>query len=254
VLLLLHGNPTWSFLYRTIILRLRSRFRCVALDYPGFGFSKAPLGYGFTPAEHAAVVEAFVLQLDLHDITIMMQDWGGPIGFAVAERQPKRVHALVIGDTWAWPADNRTMVLFSKILGGRLGRSLILRYNLFARVIVPGGVKRHTMSDAVRLHYTSQFPDRESRIPTAVFPREILGSRAYLKQVERDLPTLRNLPALIVWATKDPAFHEAERIRFEKLFPTHETQVLEGAGHYIQEDAPEDIAEAILRWYPTTQQ
>ncbi|MCJ7795941.1 MAG: hypothetical protein MUQ56_04125 [Thermoleophilia bacterium] len=107
----------------------------------------------------------------------------------MAERQPKRVHALVIGDTWAWPAGNRTMVLFSKILGGRLGRSLILRYNLFARVIVPGGVKRHTMSDAVRLHYTSQFPDRESRIPTAVFPREILGSRAYLERVERDLPT-----------------------------------------------------------------
>jgi haloalkane dehalogenase len=253
VLLLLHGNPTWSFLYRTIILRLRSRFRCIALDYPGFGFSKAPIGYGFTPAEHAAVVEGFVVQLDLHDITIMMQDWGGPIGFGMAERQLERVHALVIGDTWAWPADHRTMVLFSKILGGRLGRSLILRYNLFARVIVPGGVKRHTMSDEVKLHYTSQFPDPQSRSPTAGVPREIVHGHADLEQVERYLPSLRHLPALIVWATKDPAFHEAERTRFEKLFPTHETVVLEGAGHYIQEDAPEDIADAILRWFPATQ-
>ena len=88
---------------------------------------------------------------------------------AVAERQPKRVHALVIGDTWAWPADNRTMVLFSKILGGRLGRSLILRYNLFARVSVPGGVKRHTMSDSVRLHSrrSSRTVSRASRRPSS---------------------------------------------------------------------------------------
>src|SRR3712207_2977573 len=83
-LLLLHGNPTSSFLYRHVIAGLRDRFRCIAPDYPGFGRSVAPPGYGFTPVEHAAVIERLVIELDLRDVTMMVQDWGGPIGFAVA--------------------------------------------------------------------------------------------------------------------------------------------------------------------------
>jgi len=102
-LLLLHGNPTWSFLYREIIKGLSDRFRCIAIDYPGFGLSRAAPGYGFTPAEHARIVEQLVLRLELKDVTMMVQDWGGPIGFAVATRHPDRFAAFVIGNTWAWP-------------------------------------------------------------------------------------------------------------------------------------------------------
>jgi haloalkane dehalogenase len=85
-LLLLHGNPTWSFLYREIIKALRSEFRCVALDYPGFGLSVPPPGYGFTPTEHAAIVEAFVRQLDLSAVMMMVQDWGGALGGYLIQR------------------------------------------------------------------------------------------------------------------------------------------------------------------------
>jgi haloalkane dehalogenase len=106
-LLLLHGNPTWSFLYREIIKELRGEFRCVAVDYPGFGSSVAPTGYGFTPAEHADVVADFLTQLDLSAVTLMVQDWGGPIGFAVATRHPDRFARFVIGNTWARPKSDR---------------------------------------------------------------------------------------------------------------------------------------------------
>ena len=102
-LLLLHGNPTWSFLYRNIIAVLRHRFRCVAVDYPGFGLSTAPPGYGFTPAEHAQVLEDLITFLDLQNITMMVHDWGGPIGFAVTARHPERFTAFVLGNTFAWP-------------------------------------------------------------------------------------------------------------------------------------------------------
>ena len=102
-LLLLHGNPTWSFLYREIVKGLRDRYRCIAVDHPGFGLSSPAPGYGFTPAEHADVLEQLVLRLDLGDLTMMVQDWGGPIGFAVATRHPERFAAFVIGNTWAWP-------------------------------------------------------------------------------------------------------------------------------------------------------
>ena len=95
VLLLLHGNPTWSFLYRHLIGRLRRRFRCIALDFPGFGLSRARPGYGFTPAEHASVVERFVAELALASYTPVVHDWGGPIGLAVASRHPDRIRAVV---------------------------------------------------------------------------------------------------------------------------------------------------------------
>src|SRR5499433_3306433 len=76
ILLLLHGNPSWSFLYRKIIAALKSDFRCVALDSPGYGMSKAPPEYGFTPREHSAILEDFVDRLRLKDVTMMVQDWG----------------------------------------------------------------------------------------------------------------------------------------------------------------------------------
>jgi pimeloyl-ACP methyl ester carboxylesterase len=108
-LLLLHGNPTWSFLYREVIKGLSDRFRCIAPDYPGFGLSRPPVGYGFTPAEHAQVLEQLVLELDLTGVTMMVQDWGGPIGFAVAVRHPERFDAFVVGNTWAWPSRTRRL-------------------------------------------------------------------------------------------------------------------------------------------------
>src|ERR671930_1395105 len=144
-LLLLHGNPTWSFLYRDVIKGLRDRFRCVAPDHPGFGLSRAAAGYGFTPAEHAAVVERLIAHLDLRNITMMVQDWGGPIGFAAATRQPDRFAAFVIGNTWAWPKADPGTQVFSRLLGGPIGGYLILKRNFFVEKIVPGGVKRRTL-------------------------------------------------------------------------------------------------------------
>jgi haloalkane dehalogenase len=249
-LLLLHGNPTWSFLYREVIKGLRDRFRCIAPDYPGFGLSRAAPGYGFTPAEHADVLERFVLQLDLSEVTMMVQDWGGPIGFAVATRYPARFAAFVIGNTWAWPKADIPTRLFSGLLGGPIGRYLILRRNMFVERAIPGSMRLRELPEAAMEAYRGPFPTPESRRPVHVFPREILGSRPFLAYVERGLPVLADRPALLVWPTKDVAFREPERRRWERLFPDHRTTMLEGAGHYIQEDAPERIVAAIRSWAP----
>ncbi|HUO73812.1 MAG TPA: alpha/beta fold hydrolase [Solirubrobacteraceae bacterium] len=247
-LLLLHGNPTWSFLYREIIAGLRDRFRCVALDYPGFGLSRPVAGYSFTPAEHAQVVEQFVLELDLAAVTMMVQDWGGPIGFRVATRHPARFAAFVVGNTWAWPKSDLGTQAFSRLLGGPVGGYLIRRRNVFVEQIIPAGVRLRKLPDEVMDAYRGPFPTPESREPTHVFPREILRSRPFLAQVAEDLPLLRDRPALLVWPTKDVAFREPERRRWEQEFPHHQTVLLEGAGHYIQEDAPEKIVAAIRDW------
>jgi haloalkane dehalogenase len=250
-LLLLHGNPTWSFLYREVIAGLRDRFRCIAPDYPGFGLSgPAPAGYGYTPAEHARVVERLVLELDLTGATMMVQDWGGPIGFAVATRRPDRFAAFVIANTWAWPKSDPATQLFSRLLGGPIGRRLIAGRNVFVERILPGGVKRRTLPEDVMAAYRGPFPTLASRRPVSVLPREILASRPFLAEVERGLPALAERPALIVWPTRDPAFRDAERRRWEATFPDHRTVTLEGAGHYVQEDAPDEIVAAIRDWAP----
>lgn len=247
-LLLLHGNPTWSFLYRDVITGLRDIYRCIAVDYPGFGLSRAAPGYGYTPAEHAGVLEQFVTGLDLTDVTMMAQDWGGPIGFAVATRHPARFAAFVIGNTWAWPKSDPPTQVFSRLLGGPVGRRLIANRNIFVEKVLPSGVSRAPLPEAVMDAYRGPFPTPASRRATAVFPREILDSRPFLAELERRLPELSDRPALLVWPTKDVAFRDPERRRWEALFPNHRTVLLDGAGHYIQEDAADEIVAAIRSW------
>lgn len=254
VLLCLHGNPTWSFLYRHIVRGLREQFRCIAVDYPGFGLSPSPAGYRYTAAEHARVVESFVEKLDLRDVTLMVQDWGGPIGFWVATRHPERFRAFVVGNTWAWPiSGDRPAEWFSKILGSPgLGGALVKRADIFTSVFMRGGMKRKRLTVDEQFMYSRPHPTPESREPVHVMPREILAARDLLAEVEQALERVAGKPALIVWGDKDPAFREPQRLRWERTFANHRTVILRGASHYIQEDAPDEIVAAIRDWWPTT--
>ncbi len=252
VFLGLHGNPTWSFLYRHIVSGLHDRFRCIALDYPGFGLSTAPAGYGYTVAEHARIVERFVDQLELRDVTLMVQDWGGPIGFWVAARHPDWFRAFVIGNTWAWPVtgDRRTE-RFSKVMGSRrLGGFLVERADTFVNVFMRLGIRRRRLSPAEWQMYKRPHPTPHSRVPVHVMPREILAAHALLAEAESGLARVADKPALIVWGDKDQAFRQAARRRWERTFAGHRTVILPGAAHYIQEDAPEEIVAAIKDWWP----
>ena len=252
VFLALHGNPTWSFLYRHIVHGLTDRFRCVALDYPGFGLSTAPAGYRYTIAEHARVVDGFVEQLALRQVTLMVQDWGGPIGFWVATRHPEWFRAFVIGNSWAWPLrGDRNTELFSKVLGSSvLGGLLVRRADVFVNVFMRGGIRRKKLTPAERQMYKRPHPTPDSRLPVHVMPREILAANDLLADVEHGLARVADKPALIVWGDKDPGFKEAHRLRWERTFPNHRTHILRGASHYIQEDAPDEIVTAIKDWWP----
>jgi haloalkane dehalogenase len=130
-----------------------------------------------------------------------------------------------------------------------LGRHLIERRNFFVETILPRGVRRRRLSDDEMNAYRGPFPNAESPRPFAVFPREILGSRTSLAETAAALPALCDRPAL-VWPTKDFAFREPERKRWEALVPGHHTVLLEGAGHYMQEDAAADIVAATTDFVP----
>ncbi|MDB4969305.1 MAG: hypothetical protein JWN44_4994 [Myxococcales bacterium] len=249
-LLMLHGNPTYSFVYRHLIAGLGDRFRCVALDYPGFGLSTARAGYGFTPGEHAAVLSAFVESLHLCDLTLVMQDWGGPIGLGFAGLQPQRVRALVIGNTWAWPLDGELLFeIVGRVVGGPVGGFLIRNFNLGVNVLLPLGIRRKRLDARELAAYRGPFSTRAAREPTHVFPRQALAARDYLARVRDNLPKLASLPVLFVWGDRDRALDARQRHRFEALLPNHRTVILHGASHFIQEDAPEEIVVALRAWW-----
>lgn len=250
--LLLHGNPTWSFVYRGLIARLEGGFRCIAPDYPGFGRSAPPREYRYTPTEHAWVMESWLLALDLRDIVLVVQDWGGPIGLWLAARHPERFAGLVIGNTWAWPVNGDWhFEWFSRLFGGRFGRWAITRHNAFVELLVPAGIRRTRVAPEVMAAYRLPFKVKEARIATHVFPREILAGREFLAEVERGLPRLRHLPVVIVWGDRDVAFRDKELNRFRQEFPDAMIVPLPGAGHFIQEDCPDEIAEAVQGTFGT---
>ncbi len=248
-LLLMHGNPDWSFLYRTMIPLLAPHFRCIAMDYPGFGLSVHPAGYGYLPREHAAVVAELVEHLDLRDAVLVGQDWGGPIGFDVASRRPERFTGLVAGNTMMWPATpfllQRT---FSKLAGlGPVQRSLIKRHT-FVKRVMPALLQAPMTDDELR-HYLDVAPTPHSRIGHAVFPKAIVGETAWLADLERRVrANLADRPMLRIMGLKDvPLTTKAYLRKWDELWPDAERLDLPDAGHFWQEDAPEAAAEAIIR-------
>jgi haloalkane dehalogenase len=248
--LLLHGNPTWSYLYRNVIKELRGEFRLIAPDYPGFGMSKAPADYDFTPTEQSDAVQALIRHLDLKDMIIVVQDWGGPIGMNYAVQHRENLRGIVVMNTWAWPAEIMPMKLFSLIMGGwPVGYWLQTRLNFFAKVIVPGGIfHKGNITDSLRKAYTDPFPTPQSRKPTWVFPRHIRKSRRWLASIESNLPNLKDLPAQLLWGTKDSAgFPPEQMAKWQRHLPVNETEVLEDASHFVQEDRPDRVAAAIRR-------
>lgn len=250
VLLMLHGNPTWSFVYRDVISQLSAKFRCVAMDYPGFGLSSPAPGHQFHPADHARVVGELVDRLDLHEVTVLVQDWGGPIGMATVVAHRERFSALVVGNTWAWPVNgDMHFEVFSRLMGGPIGRLLIRRFNFFVNAMIPAGHRRRRPSAAEMVHYRQALPTPQRRMPSAIFPQDILAAHAFLAGLEQRLPSLADLPTLIVWGDADFAFRVKERRRWATLLPRHQTVVLAGAGHYLQSDAPTDFANAIAAWH-----
>lgn len=243
-ILFLHGNPTWSFLYRGIVIRLKKRFRCVAVDYPGFGLSEQPRDYDFTPSEHATVVGELVRALDLRGLTIMGQDWGGPIGLRVALDEFARLRALVMGNTWYWPVDSWQMKTFGYAMSSQPMQHLILERNLFVEKMIPLGTK-HALAPEVRDHYRQPFPTSTSRLGVAELPKQILDAAAWLANLADEVPrVLANVPLLLTWGVLDFAFTPKFMDRFRDDFRLVTVRHLD-AKHFIQEDAPAEISRAI---------
>jgi haloalkane dehalogenase len=243
-ILFLHGNPTWSFLYRGIIIRLRKSFRCMALDYPGFGLSAHPMEYRFTPEEHAGVVRSFVQSMDLGDLTVMGHDWGGPIGMHLALEETDRIRALVMGNTWYWPTEALHLKAFSWVFSTGYFQGMILKRNLLVDRLIPLGVK-YPLAPEVLEHYRGPFPTVDSRAGPAEMVRQLTLSNNWLAQLENGVRRkLAHVPLLLTWGVEDLAFTPAFMDTFRRDFAKARAIRLD-AKHFIQEDTPGEVSRAI---------
>lgn len=250
ILLMLHGNPVWSFVYREVIVALRDRFRCIALDFPGFGLSTGAPGYRYRAQDHAELLVSFLDRMDLSQLTLVGHNWGGPFGLYAAEQRPDRFERLILANTWAWPLNgDLSSEMFSRGVGNPVGRALIQRFNLLVDYFIPSAHKRRKLSEAEKAHYREAMPTPERRHPCAVLPGEIIGAREFFNDLADQLSAIEKLPTLIVWADTDPIFNDKYRERFEATFPNHTTTVLHGVGHFLQSDAPAEFSEAIETWW-----
>lgn len=250
--LLLHGEPTWAFLYRKIVPRLSGVARTIAPDYFGFGRSDKPTriedySYDF----HCASIERLVDELDLRDATVVVQDWGGPIGLRLAVERPDRVTRLVILNTG--------------IGAGRAPSEEWLRFRAFVRRVgtdlVPGQLIRITcvneLADDVAAAYDAPFPTPESKAGMLAFPElvptelehpsaaKMLEVRAALERWDR--------PALVLFSDSDPIFTPRAAERMASRIPgCPGAEIVAGAGHFLQEEKGEEIAERIVSFLGET--
>ena len=252
-ILFLHGNPTWSFLYRHLISALRDNFRCVAVDYPGFGLSDRPSGYGYTPGEQAGVVGELVDRLDLDGFIVMGHDWGGPIGLSMAAARADRIAGLILGNTWFWPSDRRARC-FSAVMSSRPVQRAITDRNFFVERLVPLGVVRE-LGDEEMEHYRGVQPTAELRVGVAELPRQIVAATPWLAELAATVPAkLGDTRALLTWPRRDPAFPAKKMLpRVCAAFRDPTVVELPEARHFFQEDASVDVAAAIsARFHRTT--
>jgi len=203
-IVMVHGTPTWSFLYRHLIKALRGRYRCVVPDHLGFGLSDRPVGWSYRPQDQARNFARFVESLRLRDLTLVVHDFGGPIGLAYALEHPENVRRLVLFNTWMWSfADDRRFRLVGRLLGSRPGRVLYERFAFAVRVMFRHGIAaRARYTPAVERHYLRAADGHA----TWVYAREVLGSSAWYESLWQRRARLARIPALLLWGMRDPAF------------------------------------------------
>jgi haloalkane dehalogenase len=248
VVVMLHGNPAWSFLYRNLIKKLRSQYRCIAPDHIGFGLSDKPIDWSYLPEEHAKNLEALIEHLGLKNITLVVGDWGGPIGMQYAVAHPENVARFIVMNTWAWPVnDDFHYVSFSAFMGGPIGRLLIKRFNFFVTSFMRGAFgDKSKLSDHAHQHYKDALPTAASRKGCYVFPKQIIASTPWLEQLWSRISVLKDKPTLFVWGMKDVAFRERELKQWQRALPNSLTLRLNTVGHFVPEEAPEELGDAAL--------
>jgi len=247
--LMLHGNPTWSFYYRELVTGLRDRLRCVVPDHMGCGLSDKPQDYPYTLAKHIDNAERLVDHLGLADLTLVVHDWGGAIGCGLAVRRPELVRRLVVCNTAAFHGRTPWRIRVCRTPG--LGALAVRGLNLFARSAVVMACKnRGRMTPDVRAGYLLPYDTWAHRVAIHRFVQDIPvhnshTTRGLIAEIDAGLGGLRDRPMLVCWGMRDFCFNRAFLDGWVRRFPNAEVHRYADAGHYVVEDAIDRILPAV---------
>lgn len=262
-ILMVHGNPTWSFFYRRPLRDLQDRHRTIAVDHVGCGLSDKPVDYPYCLATHIDNLCRMIDELDLENTTLMAHDWGGAIGLGALLRRRERFKRIILMNTGAFPPPYIPL----RIRACRwpvLGKLGVQGLNLFARAATrmattqPGGLPSE-IADGFLAPY-----DRWAhRTAIYQFVKDIPASKRHstwslLNQIEEELPSLADWPIQLIWGMKDWCFRPECLERFAHHWPHACVHKISTAGHYVMEDAPDEVGDVIRRflqetaWVPTS--
>jgi cis-3-alkyl-4-acyloxetan-2-one decarboxylase len=249
-ILFVHGNPTWSYLWRRPIAALSERGRrCVAIDHMGFGRSDKPTRPArYRLQAHLDHTVALIDELDLGDVTLVAHDWGGPIGLgALLERRERFRDALLI-NTWAWELPSFLPPFLREFRTEGQGEILALAGNLFVESI-PGGMANRDTDPVMMDAYRAPFPDYWSRVGTLAFQRDLpLTERdhsARLMGSIHDRLMELDLPVTLLWGMRDTVFRPVFVDQWRELFPEARVIELSDAAHFVPEDRPDAVIDAL---------
>jgi len=251
-IVLLHGDPTWGYLYRKFIPSLARQHRCIVPDQMGMGKSGASQAlYPYRLRHHINNLESLLLHLDLHQITLVLHDWGGPVGLGFAIRYPERIKRLILTNTWAfasWPGGSFPRLL--TIIRSERGEKFVLEKHGYLEPALIGTTNHpENLTEVVMDAYRAPFPTPESRRALLCWSRDIPVSEAdpsyaEMQQIEAALPLFTNTPILLLWGMRDPVLNVSVLRIWQRLYPHATTYELADASHFLQEDAPEQM----VRW------
>jgi haloalkane dehalogenase len=243
--LLLHGNPTWSFFYRDLIQKLSPQIRCIAPDHIGMGLSAKLQDYDYSLATRIDDIAALVAALGLRRVHLVVHDWGGAIGSGLAVRNPGLIGRITLLNTAAFVSD-RIPWRISACRVPVFGPALVRGLNGFAGPATWMSLHRRSLSADERRGYLLPYDSWANRVAVSAFVQDIPlepdhRSRETLAAVERGLPLLAAHKKLIVWGGRDFCFNDHFLARWRTIFPDATVRHLADAGHYVLDDGGDEV-------------
>lgn len=245
-ILFVHGTPSWSFDYRNIIKKLQSNYRCIAIDHIGFGLSDKHEDYDYSTQNHSKTLEKFIVEKQLQNLTLVVHDFGGPIGLNVAINNAEKINKIVIFNSWLWSSKNDPdFVKLSKILKSPLLPFLYRYLNFSPKYILPKSFGDKKIAKHLVKQYTKPFANKTERNGALAFAKSLLNDQGWFEELWNNKQSIANKPTLFIWGLKDKVIKPHNLEKFQKGFTNSKTVQLETCGHFPQEEEPEKVIKAI---------
>lgn len=251
--LMLHGNPTWSFYYRDLVKTLAPRLRCIVPDHIGMGLSDKPQRYAYTLAQRIDDIAALVASLGLARVHLVVHDWGGAIGFGFAVRHPDLVGRIAILNTGAFPSSNipRRIALCKTAFPGT---ALVRGLNGFAGPAVWMSMHRRCLSADERRGFLLPYDSWANRVAVDAFVKDIPMDDTHptwttLQAVSAGIARFRDRPVFIIWGGRDFCFDDTFYTEWRERLPDSDALYLADAGHYVLEDARDEVLPRLAKFF-----